>query len=171
MNGFSVSADQARRLIALGVGDSTSKRPGVVRGGSVPAATSNRPASSSSAAFGNPQSSNGVAGSGGSAIVGVSHALTYLDWNHANEHQMQQGPNVRSKSRGNSPSPSVESSNDPNDVTFDLNPGRKIAANNANPLGRKAAVAGNKRKRGKAESAPTLKRTRMNLAHMTKDNA
>ena len=77
-DGFSVSADQARRLIALGVSDARSTRPGPIRGGSLPATTFNRPTTSSSATFSNPQSSNGVAGSGGSTIVRVSHALTYL---------------------------------------------------------------------------------------------
>lgn len=167
-NGFSVSADQARRLIALGVNDSRGMGPGPVRAGSLPAGTLTRPASSSSATFSNPQSFNGVAGSGGSTIVGVSHALTYLERNCANEHQTQSRLGASSKSRGNSPSPSVESLDDPNDTTY---PQRKITTPHTNAPGRKAAVTGNKRKSGKAESAPTLKRARMNLAHMVKDDA
>lgn len=169
-NGFSVSADQARRLIAMGVSDARSTRPSPVRGGSLPAATFNRPTSSSSVIFGNPQSSNGVAGSGGSAIAGVSHALTYCE-HYANKHQVQPGLVLSSQSRGNSPSPSVDSSDDPKDTISNVRSKRTIAANNANGPGRKAAVAGNKRKSGKAESAPTLKRTRMNNAHMAKDSA
>lgn len=83
--GFSVSTDQARRLIALGVSDSTTTRPSTARGSSLPASTITRPVPSTSAIFGNPQSSSGVAVSGGSAIAGVSHALTYLGGKYANE--------------------------------------------------------------------------------------
>lgn len=72
-NGFSVSADQARRLIALGVTDSTNMRPGTVRGNSLPAGTVIRSVPSSNRAFTTDQSTNGVAGSGGSAIARVSH--------------------------------------------------------------------------------------------------
>ena len=160
--GFSVSTDQARRLIALGVGDSTSMRPDTARGSSLPAATLNRPPPSSSATFRNPNSSKGVGGSGGSAIAGVSHVLTSLEWKYANEHQTQPAQVVRSYSRGNSPSPCCESSDDPKDATFGLNPKRKIANPNANAPGRRTAVAGNKRKSATAEPAPTMKRTRMN---------
>ena len=81
---------------------------------------------------------------------------------------MQTGLGVGSNLRGNSPSPSVESSDDLKDATFGVNPQRKMPSI---ATGRKAAVAGNKRKSGKAESAPTLKRTRMNLAHVAKDDA
>ena len=170
-NGFSVSADQAQRLIAMGVSDARSTRPGPVREASLPAATFNPPGTSSSATFSYPQYSNGVAGSNGSAIAGVSHALTYLERNQANKPQVQPGLVLGSQSRGNSPSPSVDSSDDPKDTTSNIRSRRTIAANIANGPSRKAAVAGNKRKSGKAESAPTLKRTRMNIAHMAKDSA
>ena len=170
-NGFSVSTDQARRLIALGVGDSTSTRPGTVRGSSLPAGTLIRPAPSSSATLLNPKSSNGVAGSGGSAIAGVSHALTDLERKYADEYQTQPELGVSSSSRRNSPSPSSECSDDPKDATFGVNPKRKLAAPHANVPGRKTAVAGNKRKSETAEPAPTLKRTRMNLAGMAEDDA
>ena len=170
-NGFSVSADQARRLIAMGVSDARSTSPGPVREGSLPAATFNRPASSSRATFSNLQSLTSVASSSGSAIAGVSHALPYLEQDHTDKHQMQPGFVLSSQSRGNSPSPSVDSSDDPKDTTSNVMSKRTITANNANGPSRKAAVAGNKRKSGKAESAPALKRTRMNLAHMAKDSA
>ena len=70
--GFSISADQARRLIALGVSDSTSTRPSTARESSLPAGTVLQ---STPFTIGHPQSSNGIAGSGASAIAGVSHAL------------------------------------------------------------------------------------------------
>ena len=169
--GFSVSTDQARRLIAVGVSDSTSMRPGTVRGSSLPAGTLVRPALSSNATSSNPQTFNGVAGSGGSAIAGVSHALTYLERKYANEHQTQPELGGTSKSRANSPSSSSEHSGDPKDATFGVNPKRKIAVPHVNVPGRKTAAAGNKRKSGTAEPAPTLKRTRMNPAGMAEDDA
>ena len=169
--GFSVSTDQARRLIALGVSDSTSMRPGTVRGSSLPAGTLIRPDFSSSATFSNPQSSKGVTGSGGSAVAGVSHALNDLERKYANEHQTQPGLGGTSKSRANSPSSSSENPDDPEDATFAVNPKRKITNLHANAPGRKTAVAGNKRKSGTAEPAPTLKRTRMNPAGMAEDDA
>ena len=84
--GFSVSTDQARRLIALGVSDSMSTRPSTARESSLPAGTITQSAPFNIAPFGNPQSSNGVAGSGVSAIAGVSHALTSLEREYANEY-------------------------------------------------------------------------------------
>ena len=170
-NGFHVSTDQARHLIALGVSDSMRMRLGIVRGSSLPAGTSVRPAPSSSATISNPKSSNGVAGSGSSATAGVSHALTYLERNYAKKHQTQPGLGTSSNSRGNSPSPSSESSDDPKDATFGVNTKRMIATSHANAPGRKTAVAGNKRKSGSAEPAPTLKRTRMNIVGMAEDDA
>ncbi len=170
-NGFAVSTDQARRLIALGVNDSTSMRPGPVRGSTLPAGTSMKPAPSSGAILNNTQSSNGVAGSGSSANAGVSHALTYLERKYANEHQTQSGLGVSSKSRDNSPSPSGESSDDPKDATFGVHPKRKIAAHHANAPGRKTATAGKKRKSGNAEPVPTIKRTRMNPDGTAEDDA
>ena len=70
------------------------------------------------APFDNPQSSNGVAGNSGSAIAGVSHALTYLERKYANEHQTRPVLGVSSYSRANLPSPSSECSDDPKDATF-----------------------------------------------------
>ena len=170
-SGFAVSTDQARRLIALGVNDSTSMRPGTVCGSTLPAGASMQPAPSSGAILNNAHSSNGVAGSGGSANAGVSHVLTYLERKYANKHQTQPELGARSKSRVNSPSPSGESSDDPKDATYGVHPKRKIAARHANASGHKTAVAGRKRKSGTAEPAPPIKRTRMNLDGTTEDDA
>ena len=169
--GFSVSTDQARRLIALGVSDSTSTRPSTARESSLPVGTVLQSTPFTIAPHDNPQSSNGVAGSGGSAIAEVSHALTYLERKCANEHQTQPRLGVSSSSRCNSPSPSSEYSDDPKDATFGVNLKRKIAAPHANAPGRKVAVAGNKRKSGTAEPAPTMKRTRMNPDGAAENNA
>ena len=72
--GFSISTDQARRLIALGVSDSMSTRPSTARESSLPAGTVPQSTPFTNVPLGNSQFSNGVAGSGAPAIAGVSHA-------------------------------------------------------------------------------------------------
>ncbi|KAK0512646.1 hypothetical protein JMJ35_004663 [Cladonia borealis] len=87
--------------MALGVSDSTSTRPSTARESSLPAGTIIQSAPFTIAPFGNPQSSNGVAGNSGSSIAGT-----------------QPVSGVSSYSRANSPSPSSECSDDPKDATF-----------------------------------------------------